>query len=353
MKFLDSFLGRFGKDVGVDLGTSNTLVYVKERGIVIDQPSVVAVNKKTGQLLAIGREAKKMIGKTPSHITAIKPLRSGVISDFDVTEQMLRYFFKEIQEERSYLLPRPRVVIGIPSGITEVEKKAVEEAALNAGAREVYLIEEPMAACIGARLPIFEALGNMVVDIGGGTTEIAIISLGGMVTFKSLRMAGDKFNDDIIQSVRENSNVLLGERSAEKAKIEVGSAVKEAEKKEISVRGRDLVTGLPKEIKLTSEEVRKALEKSINNLISNIKETIEETPPELISDVMKRGIILTGGGSMLSGLDELISTETGISVRITEDPLTTVVRGTGIVLEEIDKFKDVVVNVENKTTPEE
>jgi len=353
MKFSDIIFSRFSKDIGVDLGTANTLVYVRDRGIVINEPSVVAINKKTGQLLAIGKDAKKMIGKTPEHIVAVKPLRAGVISDFEITEQMLRHFFEEVHGDDFYVLPRPRVVIGIPSGVTEVEKKAVEEAARNAGAREVWLVEEPMAAAIGARLPIFEALGTMIIDIGGGTTEIAVISLGGMVASKTLRIAGDTLNDDIIQMVRDKYNVLIGERSAEDAKIAIASATPPAEPAEFNVRGRDLVTGLPREVRLTAADVKGALEKSITTLVSAIKSTVEETPPELIADIMKQGIILSGGGALLAGLAELISSETGMPVRITDDPLTAVVRGTGIVLENLHDHEEVLVNIELAAAPKE
>lgn len=353
MSVLNAFWRKISKDIGVDLGTANTLVYVRERGIVINQPSVVAINKKTGQLVAIGEEAQKMLGKTPEHIVTVKPLRAGVISDFEVTEQMLHYFFQQVQEENSYLVPRPRVVIGIPSGVTEVEKRAVEEAARNAGAREVYLVVEPMAAAIGSRLPIFEALGNMIVDIGGGTTEIAVISLGGLVACKSLRIAGDKLTEDIIQYIRNTANVLLGERSAERAKIEVGNALKGAARKETNVRGRDLVTGLPKEIVVETEDIRKAIEDSIANLIGAVRDAVEETPPELVSDIMNRGIVLTGGGSLLTGLDERISRETGINVRVAEDPMTAVVRGTGIVLENLSHYHEILANVDYLATPKE
>jgi len=353
MSIRNFIFSKFSRDIGVDLGTANTLVYVRERGIVINEPSVVAVNKKTGQLVAIGSEAGKMIGKTPAHILTIKPLKAGVISDFEVTEQMLRYFFGEIHGDELYILPRPRVVIGIPSGVTEVEKKAVEEAARNAGAREVYLVEESMAAAIGSRLPIFEAIGNMIVDIGGGTSEVAVISLGGMVTSRTLRIAGDKLNEDIIQMVRQKYNVLLGEKSAEDAKLAAGSVTPEPEKLEVHIRGRDLLTGLPKEIVLTSTDISEAIKTSINTLIESIQDAVEETPPELISDIMQRGIMLTGGGSMLRGLDELISQKTGIPVRIAEDPLTAVVRGTGIVLENLDAYQEVLANVDYLATPRE
>ncbi len=353
MAIFNTLWGKISKDIGVDLGTANTLVYVRERGIVINQPSVVAINKKTGQLVAIGDSAKKMIGKTPEHIVAVKPLRAGVISDFEVTEQMLRYFFEQLQEENSYIVPRPRAVIGIPSGVTEVEKRAVEDAARNAGAREVWLVVEPMAAAVGARLPIFEAAGSMIVDIGGGTTEIAVISLGGLVSSKSMRLAGDKLTEDIIQYVREEKNVLLGEGSAERAKIEVASALKTAPKKELSVRGRDLVTGLPKEITLETREVRLAIENSLATLIESVRNAVEQTPPELVSDVMTRGIVLTGGGSLLAGLDERISIETGVTVRVAEDPMTAVVRGTGIILENLDEYREILANVEYLATPRE
>jgi rod shape-determining protein MreB len=292
-----------------------------------------------------------MMGKTPSHIVAIKPLRAGVISDFEITEQMLRYFFSRVQGERSYVLPRPRVVIGIPSGVTEVEKKAVEEAAQNAGAREVFLVEEPMGAAIGARLPIFDALGTMVVDIGGGTTEIAVISLGGIVSFRSLRTAGERLNEDIIHMARESHNLLLGERSAEEVKIAVGASVDLPEVLSIPIRGRDLLTGLPKEVIVDSKQVKKAITSSVDTIIDAIRGTIEETPPELVSDIIRRGIVLSGGGSLLRGIDERVSKETGISVRVTEDPLTTVVRGMGVVLENLEEYRGILANVDFTAAP--
>lgn len=353
MNILNRVFGHFAKDIGVDLGTVNTLIYVKGRGIVINEPSLVAVNKKTGQVLAIGHEAKKMLGRTPGHITAIKPLVDGVISDFEVTEQMLRYFFQKVHGESFYVLPRPRVVIGIPSGVTEVEKRAVEEAARNAGAREVMLIEEPMAAALGARLPVQEALGNMVVDIGGGTTEVAVISLGGVVSVKSLRIAGEKLNEDIIQLARDDFNLLLGPRSAEEVKIAVASVVDLNEKLETTMRGRDLVTGLPKEVTITSKEVKKAISKSVKIVVDVVREIVEKTPPELLGDIMKRGIVMAGGGSLLRGIDELINKETGITVKIADDPLTAVARGTGIVLEETDKYQELLAARDYVTTPRE
>lgn len=340
---INKIFKRVFKDIGIDLGTATTLVYVKNRGIVINEPSVVAINQKTGQVLAIGEEAKRMVGRTPGHILASRPLVDGVVSDFEVTEQMLRYFINKVYKGSFNLFPRPRIVIGIPSGITEVEKKAVQDAALNAGAKEVYLIEEAMAAAIGARLPIQEALGNMIIDIGGGTTDIAVISLGGIVASKTLKIAGDKLNEDIINFAREEFKLVLGERTAEEVKIAIGSAQELEEKLEIPVKGRDLITGLPKEIIINDTQIRKALSRSIKMIIDAVKETIENTPPELVADIMNKGIIMVGGGSLLRKLDKLIEGETKIPVKIEEDPLTAVARGTGVVLEDIEKLKDVLV----------
>lgn len=342
-KITGNLFGNISKDIGIDLGTANTLVYVKGKGIMINEPSVVAINKRTGQVLAIGKEAKRMVGKTPGHIVAIRPLVDGVVSDFEVTEQMLRYFIEKVHKESFSLMPRPRVLIGIPSGITEVEKKAVIDAAINAGAREAYLIEEPMAAAIGARLPVIEARGNMVVDIGGGTSEIAVISLGGIVAARSLRVAGDEMNEDIIRYCRDEFNLLVGEKTAEDIKIAIGSAYHQEETLTYAIRGRDLVSGLPKEVVMNDEQVREALSRSIRIIINNIKTVIEETPPELLSDIMQRGIILAGGGSLVRGLDKLIADQTEIPVRMMEDPLTAVVRGAGIVLEDIESLKHVLV----------
>lgn len=327
------------------------MVYVKGRGIVINEPSVVAVNQKTAQVLAIGNEAKRMVGRTPSHIIATRPLVAGVISDFEVTEQMLRYFFEKVHKESFSILPRPRIVIGIPTGVTEVEKRAVEDAARNAGAREVYLIEEPMAAAIGARLPVQEPVGNLIVDIGGGTTDVALISLGGIVTSRSLRIAGDKLSDDIIRYARDEFKLLLGERTAEEIKIGIGSAHELNEELEIPMRGRDLITGLPKEVIVNDFQIRKAMNHSVQLLVNAIKSAVEETPPELLADVMNRGIILAGGGSLLRGLDRLISGETKVPVKIAEDPLTAVVRGTGIVLEDIDALSEVLVTSQYEKAP--
>lgn len=341
---LNKILGKFSQDMGIDLGTSNTLVYVKGKGIVINEPSVVAVNTRNGQILAVGNEAKQMVGKTPSHIIATKPLAGGVVSDFEVTEKMLKYFIEKVHRETFTVLPRPRVVIGIPLGVTEVERKAVEDATLSAGARQVFLIEEPMAAAIGARLPIQEASGNILVDIGGGTTEIAVISLGGVVTSRSLRTAGNDLDNDIIQYVREKFNLLLGESSAEQVKIKVGETVKTTEKPLLTkVRGRDLISGLPKEITIDSDQIIEAISHSLRTLVETIKATIEHTPPELVADIYERGIVLSGGGALLRGIDKLISQATQAPVHIVDDPLTAVVRGTGLILEDIDSLKDMFV----------
>lgn len=336
--------GSFSQDIGIDLGTANTLVYVREKGIVINEPSVVAVNQKTKQVLAIGQEAQQMVGKTPAHIVATRPLVDGVVSDFEITEQMLKYFIDRVHKEGFSLLPRPRVLIGIPYGVTEVERRAAEEAAMNAGARQAFLIEEPVAAAIGARLPIQEATGNMIVDIGGGTTEVAVISMGGIVASRSLRVAGDEMNQDIIDFARDNFNLLLGVRTAEKIKIEIGSAFPMKDKHERPMRGRDLVTGLPREVMINDEQVRRALSKSITAIVEAVKVTIEETPPELVADIMERGIVLAGGGALLKDLDTLISQATQTKVYIADDPLTCVARGTGVVLEDLETLESVLLS---------
>ncbi len=324
------------------MGTKNTLVYTPEKGIVINEPSVVAVNMRTDEILAVGEEARRMVGKTPAHIKAIKPLVDGVISDFEVTEKMLKYFIDKVHSESFTLVPRPRVVIGIPLDITEVEKKAVEDAAKSAGARKVYLIEESMAAAIGARLPIAEAVATMVVDIGGGTTEISVISLGGVVTWKTLRLAGNELDNNIIEFVREEFNILIGEQIAEKAKIKIGSATPLKESMEMEIRGRDLINGLPRAVVINDSQVREAMGKTVNKIIENIKITLETTPPELVSDIYEHGIILTGGGALLRGLDKEIAQATKIPVRIADDPLTCVVRGTGILLDDADLLDKVI-----------
>jgi len=340
---INRLLGLLSHDIGIDLGTANTLVYVRGKGIVINEPSVVAVNTKTKQVLAIGDEAKKMVGKTPASIVATRPLVDGVVSDFEVTEQMLRYFINKVHKETYSVFPRPRVVVGIPSGVTEVEKRAVEDASGNAGARQTFLIEEPMAAAIGSRLPIQDAAGSMIVDIGGGTTEVAIISLGGIVASRSLRIAGDELSDDIIQYAREEFNLQIGERTAENIKIAIGSAFPIDGLKPVPMRGRDLVTGLPKELMVTPDQIRAALAKSVREIVEAVKITVEETPPELVADIMERGVYLAGGGALLKGLDTLLQQETKMPVHVSEDPLTAVARGTGLVLEDIDALKDVLV----------
>ncbi len=344
-------LGKFSKDVGIDLGTATTLIYVKGRGIIINEPSVVAINQKTGQILAIGNEAKKMVGRTPAHISATRPLIEGIISDFEVTEQMLRYFIHNVHKDSFTILPRPRVIVGIPSGITEVERKAVRDAALNAGAREVYLVEEVMAAAIGARLPIQEALGNMIIDIGGGTSDIAVISLGGVVTSRILKIAGDKLNQDIIDYARDELKLVLGEKTAEDIKIAIGSASELDEPLEAPMRGRDLTTGLPKEIIVNDDQIRHALSQSNKVIVEAVKDAIEATPPELVADIMNKGIVLVGGGSLLRGFDKLINKETKMPVKVIDDPLTAVARGAGIILEDLDKLKEVLVPMDYGEVP--
>jgi len=335
---------RFRFDIGIDLGTANTLVYVRGKGVIINEPSVVAINKRTGKVLAIGTEAKKMVGKTPAHIVANRPLVDGVISDFEVTEEMLTYFINKVRDGRFSFLAKPRVLVGIPSGVTDVEKRAVQEATLSGGAGEAYLIEEPIAAAIGARLPIQEAGGNMIVDIGGGTSEIAVISLGGAVVAESLRVGGDKMNENIINYVRENFNLLLGEKTAEDVKVAIGSAYRLEQPIKVGIRGRDLITGLPKEIEVTDSDIRQAVQKSVKAIMNAVKNVLEDTPPELLGDIMRRGVIMAGGGSLLRGLDKLIAEQTGMPVKLVDDPLTAVVRGTGIVLEDIDELRSVMID---------
>ena len=338
-------------NIAIDLGTANSLVYVQGKGIVINEPSVVAINKKTGQILAIGEEAKKMVGRTPAHIVATRPLVDGVVSDFEVTEQMLKYFIEKVHKRKFILGPRPRIIVGVPYGVTEVEKKAVRDATRNAGARDVFLIEEPMAAAIGARLAVQEAGGNFIVDIGGGTTEVAVISLGGVVIAKSLRIAGDKLNEDIVQFAQEEYKLLIGERGAEEIKIGIGSACSLKEKRELPLRGRNLITGLPEEILVNDEDIRRALAKSVNNIVVAVKTTVEETPPELLADIMAKGIYLAGGGSLLKGLASLIQEEVKIPVRIIEDPMTVMVRGAGMVLEDLEQLHEILAETEEIKPP--
>ncbi len=348
---LNKFFGLFSHDIGIDLGTANTLVYVSGHGIIINEPSIVALNKKTDQVVAIGNEAKRMVGRTPSHIVAVRPLVEGVISNFEITEQMLSYFIKKVHSERSALFARPRVVIGIPSDITEVERRAVRDASKSAGAREVYLVEEPMAAAIGVGLPVQDPVGSMIVDIGGGTTDIAVISLGGIVASMNLRVAGDRFNEDIINYVKDEFKLLLGERTAEDVKIAVGSAAKSDAVQEAVIRGRDIISGLPREVIVTDADIREALSKSIRILVEAVKEVIESTPPELISDIMQKGIVVVGGGSLLRKIDKIIASETKIPVRIAEDPFTAVVRGCGLIIEDIDRLSEVLIEEEDEIAP--
>lgn len=332
----------FAKDIGIDLGTANTLVHVKGKGIVLREPSVVAVNIKTNEILAVGDAAKSMIGRTPGNIVAIRPMKDGVIADFVITQSMLKYFIKKAMSKG--LFGKPRVVICVPSGVTEVEKRAVEEATLQAGAREAYLIEEPMAAAIGANLPVEEPSGSMVVDIGGGTSEVAVISLGGIVTSKSLRIAGDEFDEAIVHYVKKEYNLMIGERTAEEIKMAIGAAYPKPKEESIEVRGRDLITGLPKNLTITSSEITEALKEPINAIVDSIKYTLEKTPPELAADIMDRGIMLTGGGALLSGLDKLIKEETGMPVSVAERPLDCVAAGAGKVLDEIEVLKKVLIS---------
>jgi rod shape-determining protein MreB len=340
----DAFLGMFSNDLAIDLGTANTLVYLTGKGIVVSEPSVVAVQKDSmGQkkVLAVGKEAKKMLGRTPGSIVAIRPMKDGVIADFDITEEMLRYFIQKVHNRKT--LVRPRIVICVPSGITQVEKRAVKESAESAGAREVYLIEEPMAAAIGAGLPITEASGNMIVDIGGGTTEVAVISLAGIVYAKSVRVGGDKMDEAIVQYLKRKYNLLIGERTAEQIKIEVGSAHPDGEVRSMEVKGRDLVTGIPKTLEIDSNEIRDALSEPVNTIVEAVRIALERTPPELAADIVDKGIVLAGGGANLKNLDVLLREETGLPVVIAEDPLSCVVLGSGKVLDELDLLKRVTV----------
>lgn len=339
---LSALLGLFSLDIGIDLGTANTLVAVRNRGIVINEPSWVAINKRTKQILAIGSEAKEMVGRTPADIVAVRPLRDGVISEFDVTEKMLQYFIKKSHASLLLPVPKPRVVVGIPSGVTEVEKRAVYDATISAGAREAYLIEEPMAAAIGAGLPITEAIGSMVVDIGGGTTEVAVFALGGMVVRRSLRVAGDEMDEDIIAYARQKYSLLIGERTAERIKITIGSAYPLPEEKTMAMRGRNLITGLPDSVEVSSIEIREALSNAVKIIVEEVRGALDETPPELIADLMEQGVTLAGGGSLLQGLAERLSEETRMHVYVADDSMTCVARGAGKVLEDFDTYRRVL-----------
>ncbi len=337
-----SLFDALSHDMGIDLGTANTLVHVKGKGIVLREPSVVAIKSENGEVLAVGEEAKRMIGRTPGSIRAIRPMKDGVIADFDVTQAMLKYFIRKAMNTRSFI--RPRVVVGVPSGVTEVEKRAVIDAAQQAGAREAYLIEEPMAAAIGAGLPVEDATGSMVVDIGGGTTEIAVISLGGIVTSRSIRIGGDELDSSIVQYIKRKYNLMIGDRTAEEIKVTIGAAIVDPNNdKTMDIRGRDLVTGLPKNLTIHASEVREALDEPIYKIIDAVKGTLEKTPPELAADVMDHGIMMTGGGALLTNFDRLLSHETGMPVLVSEDALSCVGQGTGRALENIDLLKRVVM----------
>lgn len=340
MGLYDFVFGFFSRDLGIDLGTATTLVFVRGEGIILCEPSVVAINKDNNRPLAFGNEAKSMLGRTPANIVAVRPMRDGVIADFEITEMMLRHFINKSHNRSTFV--RPRIVIGVPSGITGVEKRAVLDAAMHAGAREAYLVEEPMAAAIGANLPVSEAQGSMIVDVGGGTTEVAVLALGGIVVSKSIRVAGDEMDEAIVAHCRKNYNLLIGERTAEQIKIDIGSAYPLSEEKTVEVRGRDLVTGLPKTLTLTSSEIRDALAEPTATIVDAVRMTLEKTPPELASDIMDRGIVMAGGGSLLRGLDKHLSQETEMSVYVVDDPISCVAYGTGKILEEIDTLKKVL-----------
>ncbi len=337
-------------DIGIDLGTANTLVYVRGQGIVINEPSVVAVNQKTGRVVAVGAQAKQMLGRTPAHIVAVRPLVDGVISDFEVTEEMISYLVKKAEASSKKILG-PRVVVGVPYGITNVETRAVRDATKNAGAREVYIVEEPMAAAIGIRLPVYDPVGSMIIDIGGGTSDIAVISLGGIVRGKNLKIAGDKLNNDIITYIRSQFKILIGEKTAEQIKMSIGAILPGANQMESAIRGRDLVTGLPREVVITEGDIREAIAQSVGHLIEAVKEVLETTPPEILSDVMHRGVYLVGGGALIKGLGELLRQELKIPVHIDEDPLTAVARGTGIILEDVDMYHEVLIENEDELPP--
>ena len=345
----DKIYKLISNDIGIDLGTSNTLVYLKGHGIVINEPSVVAVNMKTSQILAVGSKAKEMLGRTPGHIKAVRPLVDGVISDFEVTEEMLSYLINKA-DKIAKKIARPRVLIGVPSGTTNVETRAVYDAARSAGAREVFLVEEPMAAAIGIRLPIKEATGSMIIDIGGGTTDIAVISLGGIVKSKNLKIAGDRLNNDIITYMRDEFKILVGERTAEQVKIAIGSVIP-GEYMEIEVRGRDLLTGLPREVVMTDSDVREAISLSIKDFVEGVKDVLETAPPEILSDIMHNGIMLSGGGALISGLDRLLQNALRIPVYVVDDPLSAVARGTGIILDDMEKYREVLIGNQDELPP--
>ncbi len=349
-RLLDWLLGLFSLDIGIDLGTANTLVNVRGKGIVINEPSWVVMDKRTRKVHAIGAEAKEMVGRTPANVVAIRPLRDGVISEFEITQSMLEYFIGKAHEQSIVPVPRPRVVIGIPSGVTEVEKRAVYDAAMSVGAREVYLIEEPVAAALGAGLPVAEIRGSMIVDIGGGTSEVAVMSMGGVVVSRSLRVAGDEMDEDIVQYMRSKYNLLIGLRMAEQAKMAIGSAYHLPEEKTMVLRGRNLVTGLPDAVEVSSVEIREAIAGSIQTIIDTVKDALDEAPPEIISDLMETGVCLAGGGALVQALDRRLSDELRVRVWVAEDPMSCVARGAGMILEDLEALKRLLVGVERGST---
>ncbi len=349
--FIDKILESVSTDIGIDLGTANTLVYIKGKGIVLNEPTIVAINQKTGQLVAVGNDAKTMLGRTPAHIEVVRPLVDGVISDFEVTEEMLAYLIAKVRTGTRAIVA-PRVLIGVPSGITNVEMRAARDAARNAGARDVFLIEEPVAAAIGAKLPVHKPQGSMIIDIGGGTTDIAVISLNGIVTSKNLRIAGDRLNQDIVSYIRDQFKVLVGEKTAEETKVTLASVEQFGESKEVVVRGRDVVTGLPREVVITDTDIREAILSSINAIVEAVRSVIESTPPEILADVMQRGMYLSGGGALIPGVSELLEEVLKLPVVVVPDPLRAVVRGTGMVLENIDEYEELLIENEGELSPQ-
>jgi len=349
-KHIDSMIAAISTDIGIDLGTANTLVYIKGKGIVLNEPTIVALNKKTGQLVAVGNEAKAMLGRTPKHIEVIRPLVDGVISDFEVTEEMVAYLIGKVRDDMRSIIA-PRVLVGVPSGITNVEMRAARDAVKNAGAREVFLIEEPMAAAIGSKLPVGKSIGNMIIDIGGGNTDIAVISLNGIVVSKNLRVAGDHLNAAIVSYIRDQFKVLVGDKTAEDAKVMLASIIQPNNEKELVVRGRDVVTGLPREVIITDSDIREAISHSVDGIVEAVRSVLEKTPPEVLADIMQRGIHVAGGGALIPGLAPLLEEMMQVPVHIVPDPLRAVVRGTGIVLENLDLYEEILVDNEGELSP--